>query len=627
MLDNRKYFIYALFATVGLVYLTRLLFLQVIDNTYETASNSIKTIIDIPVRGQIYDRNGKLVVYGTLVYDLYVTPKKVKIPDTLSFCNLLGINRQELDSLLEVARKFSPIKPSLFLRQLSKEDLARIQDAMVEYGGFEYVKSSVRSYETHTLANALGYVSEISKKRLESQEFPYYRQGDLIGQSGLEKFYEDQLRGRRGVHYVMQDVNGIMKGAWKNGEMDTTALAGQSLYTGIDLDLQQYGDSLMQHKVGSIVAIEPSTGEILAMVSAPTYNPALLATRSFSKNYSYLLKDPYKPLLNRAIQAQYRPGSTFKLVQALIGLENQVIYPNSVFAANGTPFHAHSPLFSPHSLHAAIQYSSNPYFYNVFRRIVYGNNERNTFKASAIGLTQWHEQVTKFGFGQKLGLDLPNETAGLLPSVKTYNKMYGGELRWKFSNIFSLSIGEGELLINPLKVANLAAIMANRGWYYAPHLVSGIAKKGEVLPEYKVKHETGISKNYYEVVINGMEAAVVHGTVSRAAVIPGITMCGKTGTSQNKKGKDHSIFIAFAPKYQPKIAIAVFVENAKFGGYAAAPIASLMIEKYLNRIVERKKLEVEFMNKNYLPALYLTAPPVKKAMPKDSIKIKIAQNQ
>ena len=246
MLDNRKYFIYGLFATVGLVYLVRLLFLQVIDNTYETASNSIKTIIDIPVRGQIYDRNGKLIVYSTLVYDLYVTPKKVKIPDTLSFCNLLGINRQELDSLLGVARKFSPIKPSLFLRQLSKEDLARIQDAMVEYDGFEYVKSSVRSYETPTLSNALGYVSEISKKRLESQEFPYYRQGDLIGQSGLEKFYEEQLRGRRGVHYVMQDVNGIMKGAWKNGKMDTTALAGQSLYTGIDLELQQYGDSLMQ---------------------------------------------------------------------------------------------------------------------------------------------------------------------------------------------------------------------------------------------------------------------------------------------------------------------------------------------------------------------------------------------
>ncbi|TAE41268.1 MAG: peptidoglycan glycosyltransferase [Runella slithyformis] len=617
MLENRKYFIYGFFVLVGVVYVMRLFVLQVLDSTYETASNSIKTIIDIPVRGQVYDRNDKLIVYNTIVYDLYVTPKKVKIPDTLAFCSLLQIGRRDLDSLLKVARNYSPVKPSLFLRRLSKEDLAKVQDAMVEYSGFEFVRNSVRSYETPTLANTLGYVSEISKKRLESQETPYYRQGDLIGQSGLEKFYEEQLRGRRGVRYVMQDVNGIMKGAWKNGEMDTTALAGQTLYTGIDIELQQYGDSLMQHKVGSIVAIEPSTGQILAMVSAPTYDPVLLATREYSKNYAKLVKDPYKPLLNRSIQAQYRPGSTFKLVQALIGLQNQVIYPNSVFAAHGTPFHAHSPLFGPHSLHAAIQYSSNPYFYNVFRRIVYANNERNTFKASAMGLTQWHEEVTKFGFGQKLGIDLPNETAGLLPSVKTYNKMYGGELRWKFSNIFSLSIGEGELLINPLKMANLAAIIANRGWYYTPHVVSGINKKDSPHADYKVRHETGVSNKYYEIVIDGMEDVVTRGTVSRAAIIPGVAMCGKTGTSQNRVGKDHSIFLAFAPKYKPQIAIAVFVENANFGGFAAAPVASLMIEKYLNRKVLRKGLETEFKNRNYLPAIYRTAP-IKKVIPKDS---------
>ncbi|TAG58052.1 MAG: peptidoglycan glycosyltransferase, partial [Runella slithyformis] len=241
MLENRKYFIYGFFVLVGVVYVMRLFVLQVLDSTYETASNSIKTIIDIPVRGQVYDRNDKLIVYNTIVYDLYVTPKKVKIPDTLAFCSLLQIGRRDLDSLLKVARNYSPVKPSLFLRRLSKEDLAKIQDAMVEYSGFEFVRNSVRSYETPTLANTLGYVSEISKKRLESQETPYYRQGDLIGQSGLEKFYEEQLRGRRGVRYVMQDVNGIMKGAWKNGEMDTTALAGQTLYTGIDIELQQYG--------------------------------------------------------------------------------------------------------------------------------------------------------------------------------------------------------------------------------------------------------------------------------------------------------------------------------------------------------------------------------------------------
>lgn len=321
MSENRKFFVYGLFVVVAIIYLSRLLYLQVLDNTYETASNSIKAIPDIPMRGQIYDRKGRLIVYNTLVYDIYVTPNKLKVSDTLSLCNLFNITKSSFDSLMKAAKTYSRVKPSLFMRQLSKEDFARIQDAMVDYPGFEYQKSSIRTYSAPVLAHALGYVSEVSKKQLDAQEYPYYRQGDLIGQSGLEKYYEEQLRGRRGVRYVMQDVHSVAKGPWKDGEMDTIALAGQNLYTSIDLDLQQYADSLMQHKAGAVVAIEPSSGEVLTITSAPTYDPALFATRDFSKNYAKLALNPYRPLYNRAVMGSYRPGSTFKTVQALVAMQ------------------------------------------------------------------------------------------------------------------------------------------------------------------------------------------------------------------------------------------------------------------------------------------------------------------
>lgn len=598
MSENRKFFVYGLFLAVGIIYIIRLLYLQVLDNTYETASNSIKAIPDIPMRGQIYDRKGNLIVYNTLVYDLYVTPNKFKVKDTLSLCNLLKITRSDFDSLMKIAKTYSRVKPSLFMRQLSKEDFARIQDAMVDYPGFEYLKSSIRTYSAPTFAHALGYVSEISQKQLDDQDNLYYHQGDLVGQSGLEKYYEEQLRGRRGVRYVMQDVHGVAKGAWKDGELDTIASAGQNLYSSIDLSLQQYSDSLMAGKAGAVVAIEPSSGEILAMTSAPTYDPALFATREFSKNYSKLYRDPYKPLNNRALSGSYRPGSTFKTVQALVAMQEGAISAGSIFSHAGAPMkcHGHGGLTGVSS---AIQWSCNPYFYHVFRRMLYANTEKNTFKASAIGLTKWHEYTEKFGFGRKLGIDLPSESSGKLPDVSYYDKIYG-EKRWKFSNIYSLSIGEGELLINPLKLANLAAIIANRGWYIAPHLIKGVGKNNNPLPQYTEKHETGVEPHYFETVVNGMEMAVIRGTVSRGAIIPDVQMCGKTGTSQNKKGKDHSIFIAFAPKYNPKIAIAVLVENAGFGGFYAAPVASLIIEKYIKGHVDRKAYEQEWKNKNLM---------------------------
>lgn len=621
MSENRKFFVYGLFVVVAIIYLSRLLYLQVLDNTYETASNSIKAIPDIPMRGQIYDRKGRLIVYNTLVYDIYVTPNKLKVSDTLSLCNLFNITKSSFDSLMKAAKTYSRVKPSLFMRQLSKEDFARIQDAMVDYPGFEYQKSSIRTYSAPVLAHALGYVSEVSKKQLDAQEYPYYRQGDLIGQSGLEKYYEEQLRGRRGVRYVMQDVHSVAKGPWKDGEMDTIALAGQNLYTSIDLDLQQYADSLMQHKAGAVVAIEPSSGEVLTITSAPTYDPALFATRDFSKNYAKLALNPYRPLYNRAVMGSYRPGSTFKTVQALVAMQMGAITPGSVFSHAGAPMkcHGHGGLSGVHS---AIQWSCNPYFYHVFRRMIYANNERNVFKASAAGLQRWYEDSKKFGFGQKLGIDLPSEAKGVLPDAEYYDKRIG-QNQWRFGQIYSLSIGEGELLITPLKLANLAAIIANRGWYIAPHLVKGVGKNDNPLPEFKEKHETGVNRLYFEEVVNGMEMAVVRGTVSRGAIIPDIQMCGKTGTSQNKKGKDHSIFIAFAPKYNPKIAIAVFVENAGFGGFAAAPVASLIIEKYLKGHVDRKAYEQEWKNKNFLQNVIIpkaqqqpSAPKEKPAPPK-----------
>lgn len=607
MLENRKFVIIGVFCLVGLTYLARLFYLQVLDDTYSlgASKNSIKRIVEIPYRGQIYDRNNKLIVYNTPVYDLYVTPKKVRIPDTTAFCQMMNITRSEFDSIIGLAKNYSPLKPSLFMRQLSKEDFARIQDALVDYRGFEPVISSMRTYPAHTMSNALGYVSEISKKQLENQDILYYRQGDYVGHNGLEEQYEEQLRGKRGVKFMMQNVRGVNKGSWKNGEYDTLAVTGQNLITGIDVEVQKYADSLMQNKVGSVVAVEPSTGEILVSVSAPTYDPNLLSSRYFSKNYRALAKNPYKPLINRPIMSSYRPGSTFKLIQALIAQQQGSLFPSTVYGHGGSPMRCHC--HGGNNLRGAVQYSCNPYFYNVFRKFIYHNGETNTFKASAVGLQKWHDMVEKFGIGQRLGVDLPSERKGNLPTVEDYNKMYRGQYTWKFSNVYSLSIGEGELLISPLKLVNLAATIANRGYYVTPHYIKGFGKAGVGVPaEYLERHETGIDRQYYLPIIDGMRMAVAHGTVTPLADIAGIDLCGKTGTSQNAKFGhkfDHSIFIGFAPMNDPKIAVAVFVENAGWGGKAAASVAALVAERYLKRKTEAKKLDEQVKASNYMPSI------------------------
>ncbi|MCU0469309.1 MAG: penicillin-binding protein 2 [Arcicella sp.] len=613
MEEIRKRFIQGFFILIALIYVGRLFYLQVIDETYklDAENNAVRKLIQVPFRGLVYDRNKKLIVSNTVVYDLYVTPKKARVADTLRFCEMFGITRTEFDSLTHLAKVYSPVRPSLMLRQLSRQDYARVQDAMVDYPGFDFQVSALRTYDSKAMANALGYVGEISPERLLKQEETgedYYRQGDYVGVTGLERQYEEQLRGERGIKYMMVNSRGVEKGAYKNGEFDKEPIAGKNLITSIDINLQAYADSLMQHKVGSVVAIEPSTGEVLAMVSAPTYDPSLLSGRTYSKYFQQLNLNPMHPLLNRPPSAYYRPGSTFKIIQALVALQMGVISPGTGFSHAGSPIncsHSH-PVAS--DVQKAIQYSCNPYFYQTYKRIIYNNNERNVFKKSAFGLQKWDEMVAKFGIGQSLEIDLPNEKKGKLPDVPYYDKMYKGELRWKFSNIASNSIGEGEIIVNPLKMANVAAIIANRGWYIRPHLVKGIGKVGQIDDKYKEKISVGIDRRHFETVIGGMVAAVNNGTVSGDGRMSDIQMCGKTGTSQNRHGENHSIFIAFAPRENPKIAIAVFVENAGSGGAHAAPIASLCIEKYIKGRVDRKAIETKWMNKGYPLNIIRTTP-------------------
>jgi len=601
MKESRRLVIQGVFIIVGIVYLIRLFYLQVIDDNYKAQAdnNAIRRVTVYPHRGQVLDRNGKLIVINESVYDISVIPKKVNLTDTLDFCKVMDVTRPYFDSVMTQASSYSKVKPSIFLKQLSAQEFARIQDRLIDFPGFFYTARIVRKYPHPTLANALGYIGEISPKRLENQN--YYRQGDYIGINGLEAFYEEQLRGQKGVRYVMVNVNGVEKGSFKEGAFDTAAVAGENLISSIDLDLQLYADSLMNNKIGSIVAIEPSTGEILTMVSAPSYDPNLLVGRTFGKNFTTLQKDPYLPMYNRPIQAVYRPGSIFKVVQALIALQEGIITPESQFPCIQYPMKCHPHPHGHNDLHNAVQWSCNPYFYNVYRRIIYNQSTGNNWRDSPKGLMEWNRHVKSFGFGRRLDMDIPNVKKGFIPDTAIYNRVYG-KMRWQYSNFYSVSIGEGELNVVPLQMANLAAIMANRGHYYLPHLVKGVGKSRAPLPHYREKQHTTIDTSHFRLIVDGMESAVRRGTVWSKARIPDIVMCGKTGTSQNRKGeKDHSVFVAFAPKDNPKIALAVYVENAGFGGFAAAPIASLIVEKYLKGKVSRRLLEKDFKLRSYMP--------------------------
>ncbi len=596
--SGQRFVILGIFTVVIFIYLVRLFYIQVIDDNYKLSANNnvLRYITEYPARGLVYDRTGKLLVYNEAVYDLMVIPKQVKDFDTTSFCEIIGISKEEFEKKLKKARTYSRVKSSIFEKQLSAETYAVLQEKLFKFHGFYVQPRTLRKYPNKIAGHTLGYIGEVDDKLVAKN--PYYQSGDYIGVSGLEQSYEVELRGQRGVRIVMVDVFNREKGSFSNGEYDSAAVSGQNLVTTLDLELQMLGERLLENKIGSVVAIEPSTGEILAIVTKPGYDPNLLVGRVRSKNYAQLLKDELKPLFNRAMMAYYPPGSTFKLVNALIAQQESIITPSTVFP-HSFVVGSKSVKCHPHpgglSLEGAVQYSCNPYFCNAFRAFV----DNRKFVTSENGYKIWRDYVLSFGVGRKIGVDLPHELEGNVPKVDFYDRYYG-KGRWKASTIFSLGIGQGELGITPLQMANIMCIIANKGYYYTPHIVKKIGDKTNSTRNLSEKHVTLVDASHFEVIQNGMQKVVEAGT-ARIARFGNVVICGKTGTAQNPHGKDHSLFVAFAPRENPKIAIAVMVENSGFGATWAAPVASLMMEKYLTDSISRPELYERMIKGNLLP--------------------------
>lgn len=571
---------------MGLIFLARLFYIQVLDQNYKVfaANNSLRKEVIFPARGLIYDRKGNILVRNVTIYDVMVIPAKVKDLDTNSLCQLLEVDKGDFEENFAKAKYYSRYKPSPIVRQITPAQYGRFQERLFEFRGFYVQARTMRSYPLGVAAHAIGYLGEVNDDVIKKDE--YYHMGDYAGQSGLEKNYEKELRGQKGVRYVLVDVLNREQGRYLNGQEDIPSIAGKELMTGMDLKLQQYGEELMKGKRGSIIAIEPSTGEILTMVSMPSYDPNLLLGRERAHNYGKLLLDPSKPMFNRAISARYPPGSTFKTVESMIALQEHLINEHTTYVcSNGYHLTAsitiHCHAHGTFDLKHAIQMSCNTYYCNVFRLIV----DQPKYRTSAEGLEDWDNGLRKFGLGNKLGVDIPNESKGIVPTPQFYDKHYG-KGGWHSSTIVSLGIGQAEVSLTPLQLANQAACIANRGYYITPHFVRAIATKEKTEVLHWPIHETGFSKENFEIVVDAMQNVVEHGTAVFSK-IPGITFCGKTGTAQNPHGEDHSIFIAFAPRDNPKIAISVVVENAGEGAHMAAPIASLMIEKYLRDSVTR----------------------------------------
>lgn len=596
--SGQRFVILGIFSVVIIIYLARLFYIQVIEDSYKLSANSnvLRSIIEYPARGLVYDRNGKLMVYNEAVYDLMVIPKQVKNLDTLEFCNIIGITKEDFVKKFNKARSYSRVKASIFEKQLSAETYAVLQEKLFNFNGFFVQPRTLRKYPEKVAAHTLGYIGEVDDKLVAKN--PYYRSGDYIGISGLEQSYEEELRGQRGVRVVMVDVFNREKGSFSNGEFDTLAVSGKNLMCTIDLELQLLGEKLLENKIGSVVAIEPSTGEILAIVTKPAYDPNLLVGRVRSKNYSTLLKDDLKPLFNRAMQAYYPPGSTFKLVNALIAEQEGVITPSTVYP-HSFVVGSKSVKCHPHpgglDLRGAVQYSCNPYFCNTFRSFV----DNRKFATSENGYRIWRDYVLSFGVGKKIGVDLPHELSGLVPTVDYYDRYYGKK-RWKASTIFSLGIGQGELGVTPLQMANIMCVIANKGYYYTPHIIKKIGDQPNKTRNLAVKHYAKVDAVRFDAIIDGMQKVVEAGT-ARVARFGDVVICGKTGTAQNPHGKDHSLFVAFAPRDNPKIAIAVMVENSGFGATWAAPVASLMMEQYLTDSISRPELYERMINGNLLP--------------------------
>ena len=591
LLAGRKAVLQWVFALVLIIFVLRLFFMQVWDNSNsQKAKNiSIHELTVYPSRGLIYDRNGKLILYNKAEYDIMVIPREVKGMDTLGFCNLTGIDIQTFRKNLKAARKYSPVLASVFLRSFSPEQYAALQEEMYLFPGFYGQLRTVRGYNYEAAGHVLGYISEASPGLMEKD--PYYKMGDYVGVGGLEQEYEKYLRGKKGIRNVLVDNRGREIGQFEHGDYDSSAIAGQNITSTLDIEMQLYGEKLMQGKTGSVVAIEPNTGEILSMISSPAYNPNLLSGRDRGKNYKVLQDDPSKPLFFRPIKASYPPGSIYKPLLALIGLQEGMIDPDASYNCPGAYNVGKLRVGCHHSgflnnMKEAIQHSCNAYFCNYFRKVI----DNDHYHTVAQGLDSWKSYLSAFSIGVKTGVDLPHEGYGYIPDSKYYDKIYKGS--WNSVTVISLGIGQGEIGFTPLQMANEAAAICNRGWFFTPHLVKKIEGDSTELKKFQTKHNIPIDKKYFDLVVDGMRD-VVEGGTGRIAQIPGQTVGGKTGTAQNPHGKDHSLFIAFAPVDNPKIAIAVIVENAGFGATYAAPIASLMMEKYLNDTIATSRLYLE----------------------------------
>jgi penicillin-binding protein 2 len=623
-LFNRKYIIQGIFVLIALVLLGKLLYIQIITDKYfiNANNNALRKRYIYPARGVIFDRNHKILAQNQPTYDLLVTPNQVKPFDTLALCQIIGIDMIEFRKKFHKAVVQSRYQSTIFQKLLSVETYAALQEKMYNFRGFDVQKRTIRYYPDSIAGHFLGYMREVTPKEIEKYE-GYYRPSDYIGRAGIEKQYEMFLRGTKGVSYVLYNARNVAQGRYANGKLDSLAISGDQVMSTIDSRIQKLGEQLLANKVGSIVAIEPSTGEVLAFVSSPGYDPNKFVGSSFSDNYRTIYGNPYRPLVVRPLQGQYSPGSAFKPLDALIALSEGVVDLNSTFNCPGYYWAGNRKFKCEHvdgniSLRRGIARSCNTYFYSIFAKLMTKNgagNQRATYDA-------WQQKVRKFGIGDTLGIDFPGEKAYKLYRAADYNRIYGKY--WGNTTILSVAIGQGEIVTTPLQMANIMAIIANRGYYIKPHVVKGVGKSKMIDPKYEVKHSVDIDHKYFEQVIDGMEDAVNQswGTATESR-LQNILMCGKTGTVQNNRGKNHSVFIGFAPRENPKIAIAVIVENGGYGGAYAAPIASFITEKYLtdsltNRTINGASIQ-EYMSANLLPALLTPNKPIKTNIKPDSL--------
>ncbi len=604
---HRKTVISAIIICICCIYIIRLFYMQVLDDSFQMKAilNSQRIATQYPARGLIYDRHHKLLVENQPAYDLMIIPRQVKNFDTLELISILGIEKEMLVKNLAKCRRYSPFKASILISQITASQYAVLQEKLYKYTGFFMQTRTLRKYNVSHSADVFGYIGEVSQTQIIRDST--YAAGDYIGINGLEKSYESVLRGVKGEKILLVDNHNRIKGSYKDGAYDKPAIVGQNLTTTLDIDLQEYAYQLMKNKRGGIIAIEPATGEILLKVSSPGYDPQLLIGLERGKNFKKLEEDPNIPLFDRTVMASYPPGSTFKTLQALYGLQEKVITPETCFecygkaktAIGGIRMGCHNHI-SPLDLRQSLQHSCNPYYVNVWRRVLENNkyeNVRDSYKS-------WREYICSFGLGSKICPDFTNETTGSVPSVALYDRKYN-TTDWRWSYIMSLSIGQGELLVTPLQIANMACILANRGYYMTPHIV----RPSEGIENRIERHEIQVDRPYFDIVVDGMSMAATAGT-ARGASIDSIAICGKTGTAQNPHGDDHSIFMVFAPKENPKIAMAVYIENGGFGAQYAVPIAGLLIEKYLKGCISphKKALEQRMMESSLItPAAQHTA--------------------